>query len=241
MSSVITGTVQQSSGYLTEIRHAPDLSLSELAKSACADVAIMSTEEGFSTLGMSREFLHLDLGWSYGKVKPLAVWNRDVNENVSLIALPSRKQNSLLRGVILAPGDSCLSYQSYSSPYGRKPYRDYYYNVAYEAFSYVCKKWGAQKIALSQLCGSGRHHIDMATCQLEALIHFCDEFPKLAPHSITFFGCCIEKEHLDGLGLLEKERGRTKHKPIRIHVESKDDAEILNISWRTGSFETSRG
>ena len=232
MSSTIIGTIKIQCDAHIEIRHAPDVSLSELAKSACADVAIISTEEGFSTLGMSRDFLTDDLGWYYNEVKPLAVWNREANEDVSLIALASRKTNSLMRGIILAPGDSCLSYLSYSSPYGRKPYRDYYYNVAYEAFSYVCKMWRSKRIAVSHLCGSGRHNMDMATCQLEALIHLCDEFPELAPLSITFFGCCIEKEDLNGLFMLETERGISKHTPISIHLENKGDAAILNLNWR---------
>ena len=49
------------------------------------DGIIISTEEGFSPLGASRNFLERDLGISYdNEIRPQARWNKSKNEAVSL-------------------------------------------------------------------------------------------------------------------------------------------------------------
>jgi hypothetical protein len=139
----------------------------DLVRRGEADVAIVSTEEGFSPLGGSRNFFERELGISYDEeIRPLADWNRNVNEKVTLIAFPSRVSTSSLKGLILVPGENCKSYFAYSSPYGRKPHRDYYYNTMFESISQACRVWGGKMIAISHLSSCGKFHEDMLTCQV---------------------------------------------------------------------------
>lgn len=90
-------------------------------------------------------------------------------------------------------------YQKFAVPIHGRPYRDFYYNVTYEAIAFVCGKWGAKKLGISHLSASGHYHQDIATCHAEALAHFCDENPDIAPESFIFCGCCIGVEHLKGI------------------------------------------
>ena len=203
-----------------------------LAKRGEADVAIVSTEDGFSPLGGSSRFFEEDLGVSYAEeIRPLADWNRFENDCVTLIAIPTRNPEGYLRGLILAPGNNTESYKRYAnSSYGR-PHRTYYYNVTYEAIAFASASWGARKLAVSHLSECGDFHEDIATCQAEALAHFCDSNPLSAPQSLVFCGCCIRLNHLRGIDRLKTESGKTKHIPIRLEVEIKAEGTLLHLDW----------
>jgi hypothetical protein len=202
----------------TSIRYDFGAMFRDLAERDEVDAVIVSTEEGFSPLGSSRGFFERDLGIPYdAEIRPLARWNQDENEKVSIVALKSRNAQGLLRGVLLAPGENCLSYAPFASTshaYSPNPHRDYYYNVSYEAIAFLCQEWGARKIAISHLSASGRFHEDIATCHVEALMHFCNEHPDLAPESFTFCGCCIEPNQLAGAQRLVKANEIAPHRQI---------------------------
>ncbi len=221
----------------TLIRYDFNATFQNLAERDEADAVIVSTEEGFSPLGASQEFFERDLGISYdGEIRSLAHWNQRENNLVSIVALKSQNIQSLLRGVLLAPGENCRSYMPFDSTshaYRPKPHRDYYYNVSYEAIAFLCKEWGARKIAISHLSASGRFHKDMATCHVEALTHFCNDHPDLAPESLTFCGCCIELDQLSDAKQFIDKKSHTLHRPIRTWETVKGSAKIINIDWST--------
>jgi len=224
--------LQSKAGIQTRLGYDFQLAFEPLARRADADVVIVSTEEGFSPLGGSRRFFEGDLGISYDdEIYPLANWNRFENERVTLIALASRKVGSLLRGIILAPGENCRSYSEYSSSAGHKPHRNFYYNVTYEAIQYACNTWSAQSLAISHLCSCNQFHEDMATCHAEAFAHFCDAWPSSAPKSFIFSGCCIKQEHFNGIKYLNAEGQSTYHRAINVTTEYKDQAVLLHLDW----------
>lgn len=204
----------------------------ELAERGEADVAIVSTEEGFSPLGASRDFFENDLGISFkDEIKPLADWNRFDNERITLIALPSRRSESLLRGIILAPGENTRSYSPFVRSYDPRPNRDFYYNISYEAIAFACQEWHSRKLAISHLSGSGRYHEDIATCHAEAIAHFCDTELEFVPESFVFCGCCISENHLKGIRRLNSEGKLTAHRPIQTVTERKGQAIMLNLDF----------
>jgi hypothetical protein len=219
----------------TSIRYDFGAMFRDLAERDEADAVIVSTEEGFSPLGASREFFERDLGIPYdAEIRQLARWNQDENEKVSIIALKSKNAQGLLRGVLLTPGENCLSYapfDSTSQAYSPKPHRDYYYNVSYEAIAFLCQEWGARKIAISHLSASGRFHEDIATCHVEALMHFCNEHPDLAPESFTFCGCCIEPNQLAGAQRLVEANEIAPHRQIRTSARIQGPAKIITLDW----------
>ena len=196
-----------------------------------ADVAIVSTEDGYSPLGISRQFFETQLGVSASEeIQPLASWNRSHNERVTLVAIPSQHPTSPLRGIILAPGSNTRSYERFASSYGR-PHRDFYYNITYEAIAYACLKWQCKKLAISHLCGSGKFHSSMAICHAEALGHFCDEHPSAAPESFVFCGCCIDPSELSDIQILNAESGTTRHRPIKVETETRGSASLLHLEF----------
>ena len=81
-------TLQSNHGHRTAIGYDFHAFFKELAERGEADACIVSTEEGFSPLGASRDFFSRDLGISYeDEIKPLANWNRFENERITLVAL----------------------------------------------------------------------------------------------------------------------------------------------------------
>jgi hypothetical protein len=155
-----------------------------LANAGSVDAFIVTTEDGFSPLGAAREFLSDDLGIPQEEIARRADWNRFENERVTLIAPHSRRPDSCLKGVILAPGETSKCYEKLAKAGGALPYRDFYYNVTHEAIAYASRMWGARRLGISHLSASGSFHEAIANCQAEALAHFGDQ--ALLPVVETF-------------------------------------------------------
>jgi hypothetical protein len=195
------------------------------------DAYIVSTEDGFSPLGSNRRFLSSALGIPEKEIQQLANWNRFENPRVSLVAFKSRIMDSSLRGVILAASESSASYKRFAMPNYGRPYRDFYYNVTYEAIAYASQKWGANCFAISHLSGCNSFHEDIATSNAEALLHYCNE----TAHSIRSFiflrDCDIDREHLAGIGRLNFENETSQHRPISIEFEHCDGYDLVHLDW----------
>jgi len=227
----LLATLQSKHGHRTVLGYDFQASFKELAERGDADTCIVSTEDGFSPLGASLDFFSNDLGIPAEKIQRLANWNRFDNEQVTLVALGSRRDNGILRGIILAPGETARCYQKFAVPLHSNPYRDFYYNVTYEAIAFACGKWGARRLGISHLSASGHFHQDIATCHAEALAHFCDEHPDTAPESFVFCGCCIGVEHLKGIQQLNPEGASTRHRPITVSSEENEGFTRISLSW----------
>jgi len=224
-------------GAKTQIRFDFDAMFETLVERRDVDLAIVSTEDGFSPLGASGSFFEQDLGLSYSEdISRIARWNLEKNKNVTLVSLQTKNPNGFLKGLILAPGENCVSYKPYASfstnhIHSGKPHRDYYYSITYHAIADACMKLGARRLAISHLSGSGRFHQDMATCHAEALLHFCRRFPEIAPESFTFFGCCISPDKLMGAKALIESDPNSYHRQIEVHETFKGSARLLSLDW----------
>lgn len=113
-------------------------------------------------------------------ISSLARWNRSRNPEVTLVAIPSERPGSYLKGLILSPYDGSKCYKKYSVPEYSKAHRDFMYNVTYEAISYAYKTWGARRIGITHFSRSKYgnngedYRRDLTTCQVEAMAHFCN-------------------------------------------------------------------
>jgi hypothetical protein len=196
------------------------------------DCFIVSTEDGYSPLGTARDFFVQELGMPH-VISALANWNRFENDQVSIVVLPSRRSGSKLRGVLLAAGESSKCYEKRFRPVaGGMPYRDFYYNVAYEGIACAANVLGARRIAMSHLSRSGIFHEDIAICTAEALGHFCDGENNAPVESFMFVGCCIDAQrHLSGIHRLNREGHLTRHRPIQTRLTYKDGYPVLNLDW----------
>ncbi|MBV5300430.1 MAG: hypothetical protein J0649_01405 [Methylococcales bacterium] len=205
--------------------------LSELVYGDKVDFAIISTENGFSPLGRNIDFISAELNIDRQEITQIANWNRFENSKVSFVVLPSKNLSSKLRGVILAASGSSKCYEKYSSLSYSLPYRDFYYNVAYESISYAAQILGAQKISMSHLSASGQFHKDIATCVAEALAHFCDRIESPIIKQFLFFGCCMNESHFLGLERLNSEGKISKHHNITITTSLVDEFEVISLNW----------
>lgn len=177
------------------------------------------------------KFLSSDLGIMTEEIKRLANWNQLDNARVTLVALKSRRSDSRLRGIILAPGETARCYGQFAVPLYGRPFRDFYYNVTYEAIAFACREWGARKLGISHLSACGHFNEDIATCQAEALAHFCDENPDTCPEAFVFCGCCINAEHLNGIQRLNAEGANGSHRTISVSLEDDNLARLIHLSW----------
>ncbi|HCD36764.1 MAG: hypothetical protein HQ516_07750 [Chlorobium sp.] len=227
---MIIARLQSRSGTNTDVTFDPGR-LQPLAAEGNVDAYIVSTENGFSPLGLNLDFLVRDLRVPNSRIRELADWNRFQNPRVTLVAIPSQRSGSLLRGVILAPAQSSKCYgQFVTSSYYSRPYRDFYYNVTYDAIACASLKWGARNLAVSHLSAPLRFSEDIATCNAEALAHFCDEHDGMI-ESFTFLGCCMYEGHFKGITRLNLEGDVSRHRQIRIEEEQQEDHILLHLDW----------
>lgn len=204
--------------------------LEPLAREGQVDAYIVATEDGFSPLGANRRYLSADLGIPEEEIKRLADWNRFANPRTTLVALRSRRNGSSMRGVILAPSETSECYKHFATPVYGRPYRDFYYNVTHEAIAYASENWKARRLAMSHLSGSGKFHEDIATCNAEALAHYCDAHAN-AIESFAFVGCCISQGHLAGISRLNTEGQTGTHRLISTHVEDRGAHVLVHLEW----------
>lgn len=174
-----------------------------LIEAGLIDAVIIEAEDGFSQLGMMRNFLSRDLGLQERNlvkyvldgmpsdfeknISSLADWSRFKRDEVTLVALPTQREGGHLKGLILAPYDGALSYKKFSTP-GYIAHRDFMYNVTYEAISHANKMWRAKSIGITHFARAkykAEFDSDVTRCQIEAICHFCDEHESI--ESITFF------------------------------------------------------
>ncbi len=207
-------------------------SIEELVQRGDVDCCIVSTEDGFSPLGASRRFFSSELGVVEADIRRLADWNRFQNPDISLVGFPSQIATSNLKGVVLAASETSKCYEQFAPAFHSRPYRDFYYNVAYESIAYSAKVFGAKRIAMSHLSGSGHFHEDIATCVAEALAHFCDIDDNPNIISFLFVGCCINLNDLSGIQSLNSEGDVTMHRNIRTQIEQRNGYEVISFDWR---------
>lgn len=185
------------------INHSIGHRLETLGQNGLVDAVIVDTEDGFSQLGMMRQFLASDLGlqernivkWALDgfpvnlerNIASLADWNRSRYPEVTLVAIPSEKRDGYLKGLILSPYTGSRCYKRFSHPDYWVPHRDFMYNVTYEAISHAYSAWNARRIGLTHLSSlkyKGLYHPDITRCQIEAIMHFCNEHKGM--ESFTF-------------------------------------------------------
>jgi len=208
-------------------------SLEELVRREKIDCYIVSTEDGFSPLGTSKQFISNELGICEHDISALANWNRFDNPLVSLVGLSNQNPSGSLKGVVLAASETSKCYEQFAVPFHSRPYRDFYYNVVYESIEYATKILKAEKLAISHLSGSGHFHEDVAACVVEALAHFCDSNDSPHIETFMFIGCCIKPSHLTVIQRLNLEEDRSKHRNIRTQSSQRNGFEEISLDCST--------
>lgn len=217
-------------GRTLHVRHAPAADLRTLVDECHVDVVIMASEYGFSPLGTASEYLSEALDVPVEEIKRLADWNRFNNEQVTLVAIRSRREGSSLKGLILAPAETSRCYGAFATPLYGRPHRDFYYNVTHEAVAYPATRWSAQKVGITHLSASGRFHPDIATCNAEAAAHVGGGSER-SIESLVYCGCCISGEALQSIQRLVQPLANQVHRPITTSIERVAQIELIHLCW----------
>jgi hypothetical protein len=224
---------QSSGGIETEFSYQEDGDLKKLIEGRYVD-ALLSTAEGGFGDPMPTSLLSVELGIPEGE---LYKWASRISKDreLMLVALRSRIASSTLKGVLLIPFERAECYRALVKPEHRgTPYRDFFYNVTYEAIAYAHHTWGASRLALNQLYFCHKpFHVDIALCQCEALIHEVDESPSSVVRSMCFLGCPhVPAETFEGLGSRLMGLETTHHSIERKVVELKGGiGHAITLNW----------
>jgi len=140
----VTKSYQTALNQTLLIKHAVAMrGIELLIQSREIDCLIIECEDGFSQLGMMRSILSQDLGMYQRNlvksaldgfpedlernISSLADWCRS-HSDVTFVAIPSNNPKGQLKGLILAPYDSCACYKKFSVKEFIKPYRTIRYS-----------------------------------------------------------------------------------------------------------------
>lgn len=239
------GVLINSRGDKTRITHHISYEICDLWQSRQIDTLIIEPEDGFSQLGRVRQDLENALGlgsrdlraYALNQFKDdfepnlssLADFARFTDPDITLTAIASRKGLSSLKGVVLVPYESSTCYLQYSNPYS-KPYRDFFYNVTYEALYYAYHLWGSRRFCLTHLCRQkifANYKIDITTCQAEAVRHFCELHRGI--EGVTFWDDCLGNCPLYEMSRFDKGLTQGEHRFIERSIEKKLGFDFIRI------------
>lgn len=244
------GVLQSRLGENIIINHPVGYQLQTLVQRGLVDCVIVDTEDGFSQLGMMREFLSAELGLTERNlvkhalngfpknleknISSLADWNRSRIPEVTLVAIPSERPSSHLKGLILSPYDGSACYKKYSTPEYSKTHRDFIYNVTYEAISCAYKTWGARRIGIAHFSRSkygGKYRRDLTTCQVEAMAHFCNIHKGV--ECVTFMDDSEGNHPLEVVKEFNETQGIGVHRTINTKTTKFWGIDFIDLDWIT--------
>ena len=212
----------------------PPAPLETLVHEGVLDSFIFSHDTGYAPLGASLPFLEAHLDHTRESISAhahrIGLAEKD---GVTLAALKPRREGSPLRGVVLAPGQTSACYRALVRWVDAQPYRDFYYNVNFEAIAHLSRTLNARKIGMTHLSACDGFREEIAFCTAEALGHFWDDANASSLDVFAFAGCCIKPEHLHGIPKrLNTEGRRTSHRAINVATEEVEDGvTYIHLSW----------
>lgn len=214
----------------TTIEFDAELGLVELAEARQVDALIIGSEDGFTPLGRFRTFIAEDLGIPEAEIRKLANWIHHESLRTTLVALKSRRQGSVLRGVIIAPCATSRCYQKRDLAETEKPNLDFYFRVTFMAIHHACEEWTAFKIGITHLSASGAFHSDIANTQAIALREYGYSFDPDPPESLLFFGCCMNESHFRSVDEALYEEDDEDRFDWRLEEEEGSGFKLIHIS-----------
>jgi hypothetical protein len=166
-------------------------------------------------------------------ISSLSDWARFTDPDVTLIAIPTNRTYGKLKGLILVPYADSLCYKQFAQGEFARPYRDFFYNVTYEALFYATHIWKAKRPAITHLSREKYREIykqDITTCQVEAALHISNEFKGI--EEITFWDCTKGNDVFYSVEYLAKEKHSSRHKKIKVSIQKKGKIDFVEVDWR---------
>ncbi len=236
-------------GESIQVHHVYKQSLEDLITGGRVDSLLIEPEDGFSLLGTARDYLSNELGlkernlakWVIdgmprnfeATVSSLADWARYTDPDVTLVCIPSQKPGGQLKGLVLVPYEGSRSYKQFAQPKYSKPYRDFFYNVTYEAMYYAYITLGARKFAISHLSctkySREGYRMDITRSQIDAIVHFCNQYQGVK--EITFWDDTEGNFPIEALTYMNPEEFLGEHRDINRACERRMGLDFISLSW----------
>ena len=219
--------------------------IKQLLESKKIDCIVVECEDGFSQLGGMRSLISKDLGFNERNlikyaldgfpidlkknISSIADWCRS-NKEVTLAAMESNLKNSQLKGILICPYDDAQCYKKFSALEYPIPYRDFMYNVTYEAISHAYKKWNVKNIGITHFSRSKMSrdfNSDTTICQLESAIHFSNEHKGI--ESFIFLDEVPGNQPIKMLAYLQNRKSIGRHRLIKTNVLEHIGVDFINL------------
>lgn len=244
-----TGILTNQFGELILIRHTWEHRIENLVEAGKVDALLIEPEDGYSMLGAARDYLSNELGlrqrnqsrWILDEsaldlessISNLASWARSTSPDVTLIGIPTRRENCGLKGMVLVPYEGSRCYARFATPRYSKPYRDFFYNVTYEAMHYAYVHLGARKFALSHLACTKYtregYRMGVTRSQIDALVHFANKYKGI--QEVTFWDTDDSNYPIEALSHMEPIEFEGTHRNIDKASENRTGLDFITLSW----------
>ncbi len=210
------------------------LQLEHVLEAGCVDGLLIEGFWGFNDLGGYGRLIAKLLGTTEETIQRIC--SATQSSSIPTVAfIPSTLKHLALKGIALVPTQNHPCYERWATPIFGRPYRDFYYNVAYEGM-YLLAKHGCTSIGIAGLTASLAHygHPDVGNCVAQAAAHIAIEFAELDRVTSTGYGPVIVKPsiymnaHPDGIG---------EHRLINTRSFSTNGVVHTQISWSQNDAE----
>ena len=154
--------------------------LAQSLESGNIDGLVVEALWGFNDLGGYGRIIAELLGLSEERILD-ACFENQKQENPTLLCIESVVDGSPLKGAVLVPVQSDHCYRRWAEPFYGRPYRDFYYNVSYEALKFLADL-GCTNLGIAGITGSMSYYgdSDVANCVAEAIVHCAINNQQLA-------------------------------------------------------------
>lgn len=136
---------------------------------------------------------------------------------------------SHLKGIVVASGGRSKAHQKFVRNAYSRPYRNFFYAMYYFGFKLTDELLHAKHLGITHLTGGGKmpYYNDAIRCAADAIAHFRNQ-TDTDIFNLSFTGCCLKKEHFEGISDIENEINPDGFVTIDYNVEKKSDA-ILDL------------
>jgi hypothetical protein len=134
---------------------------------------------GFNDLGGFGGVIAQKLGVSAKQLRSIGE-EIEPRNGLTIVGVKSRVAGAKFKGIALVPTQNSVGYRERAVPLYGRPYRDFYYNVAYEAMALLIDI-GCKDIAIAGITGSEVlvGDPDIGNCVAEAIVHIAQDFQEL--------------------------------------------------------------
>jgi hypothetical protein len=196
----------------------------EFINSLKPDGLIIEGWPGFNDLGAHIKILEKAIGNKKNISKLCSI--KSESESVTITLLKCINPDNNIKGIVLVPTEHYKCYEQFATPFYGKPYKNFYYNVMYEAIN-LLSLVNSKNIAIANITGANPRSADIDHCVSSAIYNYIKSHSSIKSIFSTGQGPKIYD-----LTSLEFQHAVSNHRDINRELTDIDDIETIStIDW----------